>query len=249
MVVRPERTQPPSEMDMRFRVIASGVMVTGLLAATGPPAQAAVMRGTDGPDTLVGTPRPDGISGRGGDDLLFGKRGADGVSGQAGDDTLHLGRSGSASAGEESGDGGRGDDHVYGGRGFEFIWGRGGDDHLYGGPGDEQVEGGFGNDYIDAGPGANLGPGFENFGGSFHGGGGRDVIIGRDARDVINPGRGADTVNSGAGDDRIFVQVDGRPDVIDCGDGTDEVLWTGQDEVADPADVLTGCENVGPDSG
>ncbi len=73
----------------------------------------AVIRGTDGADTLIGTDRNDNIYGYAGNDVIYGGAGSDNLFGNAGDDTLH---------------GGDGDDLIVGGHGA-------GSDQLHGGAG------------------------------------------------------------------------------------------------------------------
>jgi len=75
--------------------------------------------------------------------------------------------------------------------------------------------------------------------------GGRAIVAGRAGNDRIRTGPyadqvtggpGADSIDSGAGDDVIKVK-DKRRDRVQCGAGDDQV-------VADPVDVLLGCETV-----
>ncbi len=98
-------------LHMRRGALPLGVLLVALAA----PASAAVVTGTNGPDTLVGTPHADTIRGYKGADTLYGLAGAD---------TLYAGQD-------------RARDHVYGGRGPDRIhmttmdW-------VYGGPGDDR---------------------------------------------------------------------------------------------------------------
>lgn len=79
-------------------------MAVGQLGAT---AMAAVKRGGDGPDLLVGTAHGDRIYGRAGSDTIYGKGGGDKLVGGTGGDLLRGGR------GKDKLVGGPGDDTVY----------------------------------------------------------------------------------------------------------------------------------------
>jgi hypothetical protein len=73
---------------------------------------------------------------------------------------------------------------------------------------------------------------------TIEGGSGADDLNGGPLADTIDGGPGTDAIAGGAGDDEIDAR-DGEVDTIDCGAGDDPVL-------ADPVDVLTGCEPVPP---
>lgn len=77
--------------------------LTGLVAA---PAMAKVVRGTRGPDRLIGTQRGDTLLGLGSADLLRGGRGGDLMKG------------------------GRGDDRIFAGAGFDEVRGNAGNDRI-----------------------------------------------------------------------------------------------------------------------
>jgi hypothetical protein len=116
------------------------------------------VRGTAGPDTLVGTSRRDIICGLGGNDLLIGRGGndlligggnADVLRGGAGADTLRGGGGGDVLRGGSGPDvlsGGRGNDDLFGGRGNDLLLGGRGNDHMDGGPGTDTCRGGPGRD-------------------------------------------------------------------------------------------------------
>jgi len=101
--------------DQVGQVINSGLRLGGLeLARRGSLGQPSLnpVKGTNGPDHLVGCDAAgDFLLGRGDDDVLAGLGGDDHLEGEEGNDTL---------------DGGPGND---------FLYGRSGDDVLYGGPG------------------------------------------------------------------------------------------------------------------
>ncbi len=79
------------------------------------------------------------------------------------------------------------------------------------------------------------------------GGSGIDSLLGGVGKDVTSGGDGADLIFDGDGavgdrmfggnDDDVFYAADGARDAIDCGAGSDDVI-------ADPIDVITGCELV-----
>jgi hypothetical protein len=72
-----------------------------------------------------------------------------------------------------------------------------------------------------------------------HGGRGADKLNGEDGNDRLKGGGGADEISGGAGDDTIDGRGDGRTaDVITCGEGTDTVRASRNDQVAED------CEQV-----
>ncbi len=81
--------------------MVAAVALSLLGVATG---VAAVKKGSTGPDSLVGTPRADTITGLAGDDSLYGKPGADRLVGGPGDDRLR------GDGGQDKQTGGAGDD-------------------------------------------------------------------------------------------------------------------------------------------
>ncbi|MGK7900842.1 MAG: CARDB domain-containing protein, partial [Hormoscilla sp.] len=87
--------------------------------------------GTDGDDTLRGTPVRDRLDGLGGDDLLIGRPSGDLLEGGEGADSLF---------------GGPGNDVLYGGPGDDILNGGENSDTLYGGLGKDFLEGGMGSD-------------------------------------------------------------------------------------------------------
>jgi len=93
--------------------------------------QRATLRGTDGADRLVGTPRRDVIQAGAGDDLVDGRGGGDLICGGPGDDMLR---------------GGASVDALRGDAGNDLLQGDTEDDVLLGGPGDDRAEGGDGYD-------------------------------------------------------------------------------------------------------
>ena len=97
----------------------------------------ATIVGTDGDDTLVGTPGRDVIVGLRGNDWIFGGEGDDVLCGDRGHDLLR---------------GGAGDDVLYGDRGRDRLRGGSDADSLYGGPSNDLIDGGPGDDYLQGNP-------------------------------------------------------------------------------------------------
>lgn len=138
-----------------------------------------VVRGTQGPDTMVGDAGRNDMYGRGGDDVIRAGDDADCLHGGAGDDVLRGG------AGHDVLSGGSGRDKLFGGGQEDLLQGGGGADRLYGGPDDDRLYGGSGNDRIV-------------------GGGGYDKILAGSGNDTIDAtGKGLDTVDCGRGDDHV----------------------------------------------
>ncbi len=75
--------------------------------------------------------------------------------------------------------------------------------------------------------------------------GGADVLLGRGGDDCLAGGPGRDRLNGGSGTDRLaggpggdtIHAVDGLPETVRCGGGTDRAK-------ADVSDRLVGCEQV-----
>jgi len=120
----------------------------------------------------------------------------------------------------------RGDDHLGGGAGNDTLEGDRGDDMLLGGPGDDDARGGRGHDEIRGGAGDDV----------LLGGPAGDELWGGTGDDELFDDEGRDALHGGAGNDR-FSAKDGNADLIDCGEGVDQV-------VADPFDRTVGCEYV-----
>ena len=140
--------------------------------------------GTAGNDVLTGTPAADLMLGGLGDDLVLRARRQRPPRRRPGNDTL---------------DGGNGDDRLYGRRGNDHLLGGEGNDHLEGNFDDDVLEGGNGNDYLEDNLGQN----------QFSGGAGNDYI------QAATNGR-ADYVDCGPGYDRA--DVDALDRVVGCED-------------------------------
>lgn len=131
-----------------------------------------LLNGTEGPDTIHGTPADDFIDGKGGDDLIYGHDGNDTILGGLGNDRLY---------------GGKGNDTLNGGLGNDTLYGEEGDDLLIGGPGNDTLIGGLGDDILDGGPGNDsLRGGYGNNTYLFGKGDGQDTISGGEFSGDVN---------------------------------------------------------------
>lgn len=226
------------------------------------PGRTCTIRGTDGPDVLVGTRRADVICGRGGDDRLSGLGGDDVLIGGAGDDTL-LGGDGAdllqggwgADVLDPGPDGGRAE----GGQGDDrFATGAqpAGADQVLGGPGRDVVDYGSRTGPVTVsldGVGGDGAPGegdavgvpapWDRWGPDVEqvvGGSGDDVLTGSPFADVLTGRGGADRLRGLAGRD-VLDGVDGVAgnDDVDGGADADECA-------ADPDDTLVSCNDPDP---
>lgn len=136
-----------------------------------------------------------------------------------------------------------GDDTIEGGSGQDLIFGQGGDDVLDGGDGDDSVEGGEGNDALE-------------------GGQGQDTLEGGDGRDTLSGGQGDDRLFGGAGED--FIVLDSDNDRAEGGAGSDlfsveglgnHTIIGGEDadgldiDVIDLSGINANVIRTGPESG
>lgn len=166
--------------------------------------------------------------------IANGTSGNDTLEGGGGDDTL------SGSHGNDKLFGYGGDDHLDGGNGNDSLFGDIGDDVLIGGHNNDTLDGGAGDDDLDGGTGND-----KLYGGAGNddiiGGDGKDTIEGGDGNDTIDAGSDKDTVDGGEGDDYIF--GDHGNDKLYGGAGDDTIDGgTGDDTIEGGAgnDVLTG---------
>jgi Ca2+-binding RTX toxin-like protein len=125
------------------------------------------------------------------------------------------------------------DEKIYGLGGSDTIDGNGGQDVLIGDDNFTTDRSMDGDDKLDGGPGDH---GLHGYGGSdtFVGGSGADIIDAGDLESTNVPGT-HNTVRAGSGDDDVF-SVNGVPDSIDCGTGSeirgDSAVVDGLDKVA-----------------
>ncbi|MDO9417831.1 cadherin-like domain-containing protein [Pararhizobium sp.] len=155
------------------------------------------IRGTEGGDTLLGTPHEDLIEALGGNDIVYGRESDDIITGGDGDDTLLGGGGNDILYGEAGHDrlfGGDGDDILFGGTGNDQLYGEAGEDILIAGAGDDTASGGTGNDRLFGEDGKD----------NLSGDGGADLLDGGAGDDLLTGGSGDDAVIAGAGDDRVM---------------------------------------------
>jgi Ca2+-binding RTX toxin-like protein len=111
-------------------------------------------------------------------------------------------------------------DQITGTDASETIYAYGGNDGVFSGEGDDTVYGSSGGDDLIGSGGSN----------NLYGGRGEDDI---DAS-ADDPAGSTDHSYGGGGNDRITA-ADANVDMINCGKGTDEVIY-------DPADTIKACE-------
>lgn len=168
--------------------------------------------GTDGDDKIIGT----NYSG----ETIYAKGGRDVVNGRGNSDIIHGGpgndggddRAGMYLMGDSPSPRANsaldGDDRVYGEGGMDDLWGFGGSDLLSGGAGNDRIY--AGEDRWASSTDPNEPP-----------------------RKVLTENPGTDAIRGGGGNDQVFAR-DGRKDVIDCGDGANDIAIfdAGLDRVA-----------------
>lgn len=195
--------------------------------------------GTNGDDTITGTPGNDVVVARGGndtidtgdgDDLVCAGEGLDDVSTGAGADVVH-GEEGSDDIDTGSEDdtvyGGPGRDNVRAGEGADYVDGNGGHDVVSGDGGDDTLLGKGGRDTIRGGSGNDTINGHRD-NDTLDGGDGDDLVIGGKDRDEVRGGPGADRV---AGErDADDVRGGSGPDVVIGGIGNDTLYGDEDDD-------------------
>jgi Ca2+-binding RTX toxin-like protein len=200
--------------------------------------------GTDGDDTIRGTPGRDVIWGGRGDDTIYGSLGNDLICGGPGADLIHGGRGndeidGGAGAGDRV-IGDLGDDKVMGGAGADDeVAGDLGIDIVNGGPGNEDlVHGDYGYDRMSGGAGRGDIASFATAiaGGKGDGvwasltahrarGDGHDKLFGFESiegsafRDTLIGNKQGNVIDGGPGDDHLI--GGGGPDELNGGQGSD----------------------------
>lgn len=137
----------------------------------------AIAQTQSGNDLLIGTDRPDTLTGNLGNDTLSGRGGNDFLAGGRDDDRL---------------EGGSGDDLLYGNLGNDLLFGEAGQDSLFGGQGDDTLIGGDGNDWLSGDRGTDI----------LTGGAGADQFILNPATSDSNPAL-ADIITDFTAEDSI----------------------------------------------
>ncbi len=180
----------------------------------------AAIDGTEGNDTLIGTPEDDRINGLAGNDVLQGESGDDFLIGGTGNDTI------GGADGNDSLFGNEGNDILAGGDNRDTIEGNSGDDLIAGGRGADSLLGGDDNDTLQGNPGNDTLRG--NSGNDRLGGGsGNDTLTGGSENDTLRGGLGSDILRGGSGND--LLQGEGGNDLLFGGAGADRfILAAGQ---------------------
>lgn len=204
-----------------------------------------------GDDTLISSDTDDLIDAGEGDNLVEAGNGINDVTAGDGDNDITTGTGRdevTVGDGDNDIDVGDGSNTVTAGDGDNFITGGDNDDTVTVGNGDNDIETGAGEDLINAGDGANtIDAGDDddvvnagNGGNTIDLGAGDDEATTGDGADEVTLGMGDDTVSTGAGDDVIIGgadfdaswtgndtpasnPLDPKNDVIDGGDGRDEL--------------------------
>lgn len=154
------------------------------------------IRGGSGNDTLIGDAQANVLTGSGGDDTLQGGDANDTLYGGDGADTLN------GDAGVDRLEGGLGDDQLHGGDDKDTLLGDAGSDTLTGDAGANTLRGGDGADALSGGDAndALYGDGGAD---TLNAGEGNDAILGGDGPDTLNGDGGVDRLDGGLGDDQL----------------------------------------------
>lgn len=155
-----------------------------------------------------------------GNDVMRGGIGDNQMHGFAGNDDMFGGIGNDWMVGYE------GDDRIVGQDGNDKIRGEQGNDRLFGVNGDDEIWAEEGNDFIRGMLGAD----------QLIGGPGADIINGEDGNDIIWHGPAFSNAQNSVSD--------GSRDIIDCGEGFDQVIYNTRDD-----DSVINCEqkfNEGP---
>lgn len=187
----------------------------------------ATITGDEFSNVLIGTSKPDIITGLGGKDAVFGGRGDDILDGGYGDDII-LGANG-----KDTITGGFGDDYILGQNGDDLIISYGFDastftvsidkDFVDGGNGDDDISGSNGSDTLLGGAGDDRLEGEQI---SAVGGGAGDRLFGGIGDDLILPRWGDDFSDGGRGDDIIDLTTPRRGAPPQNPDGEDTVQFS-----------------------
>jgi Ca2+-binding RTX toxin-like protein len=219
-----------------------------------------LIRGTRGPDVILGGRGGNKIVGAGGNDIVCGGYGRDRIFGGRGKDTID---------GKKDADlfhGGRGSDGVDGGAGRDRVLGDSGNDTVRGGPGSrdaangglgddrvmggrgsfDTILGGIGRDGIDGGPGEHDVASYRSAGGPIVVDLENGIVTGAEEERLV----GIEDVMGGSGDDLIETS-ETTPNRVEGGPGDDRLLGSvegdqafggpGSDECFGPFVVIESC--------
>ncbi|MDF2621199.1 MAG: Hemolysin-type calcium-binding region [Xanthobacteraceae bacterium] len=200
---------------------ATGDTLLGIENLTGS-GQNDILSGNNLDNQLVGMLGNDTLRGNNGNDLLIGDTITDvdgnGIPDDDDGDGIPDGVNDAVAGGDDTLDGGSGDDRLFGGGGDDNLIGGFGHDQLYGGQGDDLLTSGDGNDLLDGGEGndqliASMGDD------TLRGGGGNDWLNASLGNDLLYGGDGDDDLNAGDGNDQLFGEAGN--DVLLGGSGND----------------------------
>ncbi|MFO1068191.1 MAG: calcium-binding protein [Geminicoccaceae bacterium] len=201
----------------------------------------AVISGTSGNDTRIGSNAGDIIATGNGNDLIFALQGHDTARGDNGNDTAW---------------GGDGRDWLYGGTGRDSLFGDAAGDRLDGGTDNDLLNGGTGDDTVWGGNGADQAWGADGDD-SLYGGNGADLVGGGDGDDLLQGGAGNDSLRGAAGSDTAVFAGDRAGyaiaragnvvtvtdlDTTDGNDGTDRLVDVEALRFADRTVELAGLD-------
>ena len=224
-----------------------------------PSGETLVIEGTNGPDRLAirqrltglvivrvydGDDRVDGrfatsplmIDGGGGSDTVFGGSGDDVISQTVGDAVCPPGLvcvAGFGPDGNDSVNGGLGNDRIVDNRGENSLNGNGGDDTVLGGSNVDIITGGRGHDRLDGRNGEDV----------IRGDDGADTVIGGGGNDRLQGNGGADLIRGGDGND--VIEGDRILITHDDDEGHDTIFADGGDDVVNAGDVIGGLVRGG----
>ncbi|HET7416387.1 MAG TPA: calcium-binding protein [Solirubrobacterales bacterium] len=218
------------------------------------------IRGSRGPDVIVGGSGANTIFGGGGNDVVCGGPGRDRIFGGRGNDAIEGEDDGDLLRGDRGSDeldGGGGRDRVRGGSGNDLLRGGPADrDDLEGGPGDDRLDGGggdfdllfggIGRDRVDGGPGHHDIASYRDAGGPISVDLGSGTVSGAE-EELLS---GIEDVMGGTGDDLLATSEAG-PNRLDGGPGDDRLLGStegdqayggpGSDQCFGPFEVIESC--------
>jgi Ca2+-binding RTX toxin-like protein len=183
------------------KLLRSVILAMLLLSAQIPPqVLAAVINGTNGPDTITGTEEDDMIDARNGDDTVHALGGNDTVFGGGGNDIIY---------------GGTGNDTLYGDAGNDQIYGEDGDDTLYGGANNDLLNGGNGTDTVVQEGNTNM-----TLTNTTLTGDGTDTLVSIEIARLTG-GNGPNTLDASAFSGQVFLNGLGGNDTLRGGSGDD----------------------------